>query len=57
MAKYWEEFNEFYDAFIEDIDFYYSKPSALRKKQAIAEFPSLSPAIQKVRTELTKYGG
>ena len=45
MAKYWEEFNEFYDAFIEDIDFYYSKPSALRKKQAVAEFPSLSPAI------------
>lgn len=57
MTKYWAEFNDFYCGFIEDIDFYYSKPSAQRQKQAIEEFPHLSANIQKVRTELTKYGG
>jgi hypothetical protein len=30
MAKYWNEFNDFYTSFIEDIDFYYSKPSPQR---------------------------
>jgi hypothetical protein len=35
MAKYWDEFNEFYTAFIEDIDFYYSKPSPQQKQRAL----------------------
>ena len=57
MARFWNEFNEFYCAFIEDIDFYYAKPTRERRAQAAKEYDSLSPPIKRVRDQLTKYGG
>ena len=38
MARFWNEFNEFYCAFIEDIDFYYAKPTKERQLQAQKEY-------------------
>ena len=57
MARFWNEFNEFYTAFIDDIDFYYAKPTRERQAQAAKEYDSLTPSVKRVRDQLTKYGG
>jgi hypothetical protein len=52
LKKSWREFNDFYQAFIRDIDYYYGVETELSYQEN-----DLPPEIQNLREQLTKYKG
>ena len=52
LKKSWREFNDFYQAFIRDIDYYYGVETEMSYQEH-----DLPPEIQNLREQLTKYKG